>query len=94
MVGLDRKSGDIRWKTDRETKPKKGFSFATPLVLTAFGVQQAVCPGSDAVFCYDPQTSQEIWRGDYPDGYSVTPRPVFGAGLVFVSSGYDRRRRA
>jgi outer membrane protein assembly factor BamB len=90
VVGLDRKSGDIRWKTDRETKPKKGFSFATPLVLTASGIQQVVCPGSDAVFSYDPQTGQEIWRVDYPDGYSVTPRPVFGAGLVFVSSGYDK----
>ena len=90
VVGLDRKSGDTRWKTDRQTKPKKGFSFATPLVLTAFGVQQVVCPGSDAVFSYDPQTGQEIWRVDYPDGYSVTPRPVFGAGLVFVSSGYDK----
>ncbi len=90
VVGLDRKSGDIRWKTDRQTKPKKGFSFATPLVLTAFGFEQVVCPGSDAVFSYDPQTGQEIWRVDYPDGYSVTPRPAFGAGLVFVASGYDK----
>jgi outer membrane protein assembly factor BamB len=90
VAGLDRKSGDIRWKTDRDTKPKKGFSFATPLAITAFGVEQVVCPGSDAVFSYDPQTGREIWRVDYPDGYSVTPRPVFGAGLVFVASGYDK----
>lgn len=90
VVGLDLKSGDIRWRTDRQTTPKKGFSFSTPLVLTIDGVQQVVCPGSDAVFSYDPQTGREIWRVDYPDGYSVTPRPVFGAGLVFVSSGYDK----
>ena len=54
------------------------------------GKTQAVCPGSDAVFAYDPATGREIWRVNYPDGYSVTPRPVFGAGLVFVSSGYDK----
>jgi outer membrane protein assembly factor BamB len=90
VVGLDRASGDVRWRTDRQTKPKKGFSFATPLVLTAGGVEQVVCPGSDAVFAYEPRTGREIWRVDYPDGYSVTPRPVFGAGLVFVASGYDK----
>jgi outer membrane protein assembly factor BamB len=28
----------------------------------------------------------EIWRVQY-DGYSVIPRPVFGHGLVFISTG-------
>lgn len=90
VVGLDRKNGAEKWRTPRDTKPKKGFSFSTPLVIEAGGKTQAVCPGSDAVFAYDPATGREIWRVNYPDGYSVTPRPVFGAGLVFVSSGYDK----
>lgn len=90
VVGLDRASGAERWRTRRDTEPRKGFSFSTPLVIEVEGSTQAVCPGSDAVFAYDPRDGSEIWRVDYPGGYSVTPRPVFGAGLVFVSSSYDR----
>lgn len=90
VVGLDAVTGDIRWRTERDTEPMKGFSFATPLVTTIDGVAQAICPGSDAVFAYDPGTGREIWRVDYPGGYSVIPRPVHAAGLVFVSSGYDK----
>lgn len=90
VVGLDRKTGDIRWKQDRDTESKKGFSFSTPLVLSLEGRTQVICPGSDAVFAYDPATGAEIWRVDYPGGYSVIPRPVYGAGLVFLGSGYDR----
>jgi outer membrane protein assembly factor BamB len=90
VVGLDRATGAERWRTPRATKPKKGFSFSTPLVIDVDGRTQAVCPGSDAVFAYDPRDGSEIWRVDYPGGYSVTPRPVYGAGLVFVSSCYDR----
>ncbi len=90
VVGLDRATGAERWRTPRDTEPRKGFSFSTPLVIEVEGGTQAICPGSDAVFAYDPRDGSEIWRVDYPGGYSVTPRPVFGAGLVFVSSSYDR----
>jgi outer membrane protein assembly factor BamB len=90
VAGLDAKTGAIRWKTPRDTRPSRGFSFATPLVCTVGDRTLAVCPGSDAVFAYDPRTGTEIWRADYPGGYSVIPRPVFAAGLVFVGSGYDK----
>ena len=92
VVGLETDTGEIRWKTNRETDPQKGFSFSTPLVIGINGQQQAICPGSDAVFAYDPQTGREIWRVDYPGGYSVTPRPVFGNGLVFVCTGFQTPR--
>lgn len=90
VVGLDKANGDIVWKTDRDTDPKKGFSFSTPLIIEVGGQAQAVCPGSDAVFAYEPSTGKEIWRFDYPGGYSVTPRPVYGQGLVFVCTGFNK----
>lgn len=90
VVGLNKQDGEIIWRTERETDPKKGFSFCTPLVIEVHGKSQAVCPGSDAVFAYDPQNGDEIWRVDYPDGYSVTPRPVYGNGLVYVCTGFNR----
>lgn len=90
VVGLDTRTGEIRWKTPRGTQPRRGFSFATPLVCTVADRTMAVCPGSDAVCAYDPRSGVELWRADYPGGYSVIPRPVCAAGLVVVSSGYDK----
>ncbi len=94
VVGLDIASGDIRWKTDRATDPQKGFSFGTPLWLPAKASGQArdqvICPGSEAVFSYDPLSGGMLWRFNYPGGYSVIPQPVHGHGLVYVCSGYDK----
>ena len=90
VVGLDKATGKIRWKTPRDTMPQKGFSFCTPLVITVKGQKQAICPGSSIVFSYEPSTGKEIWRCQYGDGYSVVPRPVYSNGLVFVSSSYDK----
>lgn len=92
VVGLDKRTGDVRWKTPRDTTPQKGFSFCTPRIIEAGGRRQAICPGSDAVFSYDPATGEEIWRVRYGDGYSVVPRPVVGHGLVYVCSGFSDQR--
>lgn len=90
VSALDVKTGDIRWKTPRDTKPSRGFSFSTPLVIDVAGVPQAICPGSDAVFAYEPTTGKEIWRVRYADGFSVIPRPTFGDGLLYICTGYAR----
>ncbi len=89
VVALDRKTGKIRWKTDRTVAIARKFSFSTPLLIEVDGKQQIVCPGTGGVAAYEPKTGEQIWRVDYGDGYSVIPRPVFGDGLVFVCSGYN-----
>ncbi|MFV0445770.1 MAG: PQQ-binding-like beta-propeller repeat protein [Planctomycetaceae bacterium] len=90
VVALDKQTGEERWRTPRDTQPVKGFSFSTPLIIEAGDRTQAICPGSDAVFSYDPKTGAEIWRCRYKDGYSVVPRPVFANGLVYVCTGYNK----
>ncbi len=89
LIGLDKSSGKLAWETPRNARPKKPFSFCTPLVITVNGQQQVVCPGSEALLSCDPKTGQEIWRMSYPSGYSIVPKPVFGHGLVYFSTGYD-----
>ncbi|HVU86831.1 MAG TPA: PQQ-binding-like beta-propeller repeat protein [Pirellulales bacterium] len=84
VVALDKKTGEIRWRTDRSGR----MAYSTPLVIHVDGGMQLVSPGGDQVVGYAPATGTEIWRFRY-DGYSVVPRPVFGHGLVFVSSAYD-----
>lgn len=92
VVALDKYSGEIRWKTPRDTTPQKGFSFCTPTIIDAGGRSQAICPGSDAVFAYDPRTGKEIWRVRYGNGYSVVPRPVYGHGLLYICTGFGDER--
>jgi outer membrane protein assembly factor BamB len=88
LVALDRATGKVLWKTDRKNNADRPFSFSTPLLITVQGRQQIISPASAMVGAYDPRTGQEIWRVRY-DGYSVIPRPVFGHGLVFLSTGYN-----
>ena len=64
------------------------MAYSTPLLIAVDGAEQLVSPGGGSVAAYAPATGEEIWRFRY-DGYSVVPRPVFGHGLVYVSSGYD-----
>ena len=88
VVALDKDRGKVVWKTDRKCEAFKKFSFSTPLLIAANGREQIISPTSDAVVAYDPADGKEIWRAKY-DGYSLIPRPVFGHGMVFLSSGYD-----
>ena len=89
VVALEQATGKVAWKTDRKSTSAKKFSFSTPLLVESHGRRQIISPASDTVMAYDPKDGKELWRASY-DGYSVIPRPVFGHGLVFLSSGYDR----
>lgn len=88
IAALDKKTGKVRWKMPRASDAKKTFSFCTPLVIEVGGQKQIISPGSNVVCALNPKDGSEIWRVRY-DGYSVVPRPVFGHGLIFLSTGYD-----
>lgn len=91
VIALDKKTGQPRWKTPREPNDfAKKFAFSTPLVIDVKGVPQAVSAGASSATAYDPATGRPLWRVRYAEGYSVVPRPVYGHGLVFLATGYDR----
>ncbi len=90
IMALGKADGKLRWKTPRVTDAKKKFSFNTPLLIDVKGQKQIISCGSGAVFSYEPKTGKELWRARYGEGYSVVPRAVFGQGMVFISSGFDR----
>lgn len=88
-AALETKTGKIRWKKKRPPlSGKKGFSFGTPLAIELDGQTQIVSPAAEHVVAYDPADGSELWRFGH-EGYSLIVRPVFGHGLVFVSTGYD-----
>ena len=98
IVALDKADGKVIWKTDRKCTFKNTFSFSTPLLIApppgggggnkGGGQPQIISPASGAVIAYDPADGKELWRFNY-DGYSVIPRPVFGHGKIFISTGYN-----
>jgi outer membrane protein assembly factor BamB len=92
VVALDKDSGKVRWKTDRNVEVSRKFSFTTPLAIEVGGKTQIISPGSGAVIAYDPDTGDEIWRVDYDEGYSVVPRPVYSEDLkmVYVCTGFGK----
>lgn len=90
VVALDRATGELRWKTARETEARMKFSFSTPLAINVDGTQQIVSAGSGFVAAYLPADGSELWRVDYDEGYSVVPRPVLAHNHVYVSSGFMR----
>lgn len=90
VTALDKDTGKVLWKTRRPFEAKKPFSFSTPLAIDVNGKKQVVSAGSGVVCAYEPATGNELWRVRYTEGYSVVPRPVFGHGLIFLSTGFDR----
>jgi len=90
VVGIDKATGKVRWKTGRKSEAARKFSFTTPTLINVEGERQLISPGSGEVSALDPRTGEELWRVDYGDGYSVIPKPVFANGLVFICTGYDR----
>jgi outer membrane protein assembly factor BamB len=89
VVALEKATGKLRWKSPRKSDAKRTFSFCTPLLIQVNGQPQLICPGSNVVSALNPKDGSEIWKVRY-EGYSVVPRPVYGHGLIFFSTGYDR----
>lgn len=91
VIALNAATGKEVWKTDRPENPNgKKFAFSTPAVIEVGGATQIVSAGAGGVSSYNPRTGEQIWRVDYPGGYSVVPQPTMSGGLLFVSSAFDR----
>jgi len=41
------------------------------------------------MYAYDPQSGAELWKARY-DGWSMVPRPLFGHGLLYVITDYEK----
>lgn len=85
---LEAETGKLKWKFNRSGDPPKKFAFCTPTAISVNGKQQVISVGAGIVNALDPLTGEEIWHVKH-GGYSVIPKPLFGHGLVFISTSYD-----
>ena len=88
VAALDTRSGKIRWKTPRRSPADQAYS--TPLVIRAADRDQVISVGAYRAAAYDPRSGREIWRVSYGQGFSNVPRPVFGHGLVYITTGFHQ----
>ncbi len=86
VVALDAATGKQSWRADRKTY----MAFATPHMIRVKGADQFISPSAWRTVSYDPETGKENWWVTYGDGFSNVPRPVFGHGLVFLTTGFHK----
>ena len=86
VVALDKNTGETRWRKNRRVG---AMAYTTPLVIETAGSQQVVSSGGNRAVSYDLKTGEPLWWIGY-DGFSLITRPVFGHGLVYLTSGYNR----
>lgn len=88
VVALDKHTGKVRWKVNRRQPVSQAYT--TPLVIRVGERDELVSVGAFRTVAYDPQSGKEIWRVRYGDGFSNVPRPVYGHGLVFITTGFHQ----
>lgn len=90
VAALDKHSGAIVWKKDRDIDygtddgdAKKAYG--TGSVIEVDGREQVVVPSAGATIAYDPATGAEIWRVKH-GGMNASARPLYRSGLVYLNT--------
>lgn len=90
IVALDKHTGDVVWKRDRnidygtdDGDAKKGY--VTPTVITVSGQEQLISPSAGATIAYEPRTGTELWRV-MSGGMNASARPFWAHGLVYATT--------
>ncbi len=94
IVALDKKTGEVIWKKDREIdyKTDNGDSkkaYATPRIIEYEGRVQLISPAAKATLSYNPLTGDMYWKFYYPQ-HSAACRPLFDGERIFVGTGFGK----
>ena len=83
IVALDAGSGRRLWRRERD----EVTSWSTPLVVTGADRPQVVVAATGRTRGYDLATGETLWEAAGMTTNTI-PSPVYGHGLVFVTSGF------
>ncbi len=83
ITALDKRTGDVLWKTDRNERT----TWFSPIVVEQDGKAQVVTTGTNRVRSYDLETGKLLWEGDGLTANSI-PSPVAADGFVYLMSGF------
>lgn len=88
VAAIDVATGKIRWRSVRPRPADQAYT--TPLIVRVGGQDQLISVGAYRAVAYEPLTGREIWRVSFGSGFSNVPRPVFGHGLVYITTGFHQ----
>ena len=83
ITALDKRTGDVLWKTDRDERT----TWFSPIVVEQDGKAQIITTGTNRVRSYDLETGKLLWDGDGLTANSI-PSPVAAEGFVYLMSGF------
>jgi len=83
VAAFDKRTGDELWRKTRDEID----TWATPLVVVHEGRAQVITSGMNKLRSYDLETGNIVWESP---GVTMNPipSPVYGDGMVFVTSGF------
>jgi outer membrane protein assembly factor BamB len=91
LVALDKASGEVAWKQDRnlDAPVEAAQAYSTPVVIQHEGQEQIVVLGADHVTCHAAANGKELWRvgGFNPKKemyYRSISGPVVEDGIVIA----------
>jgi outer membrane protein assembly factor BamB len=84
VVALDKKSGQIVWKTPRQYQTR---SYVTPIIRQVGGRTQMVFSGSKSIVSLDPRDGSSHWKIEGPTEQFVASM-VFDGKLFFMTAGF------
>ena len=87
IVALNKKTGEIVWKVDRENKTR---SYVTPIIREIDGRTQMILSGSMCVASYDPRTGERHWIMDGPTEQFVASM-VYDGKYAYLTAGFPER---
>ncbi len=83
ITALDKRTGDVLWKTDRDERT----TWSSPIIVEYNGKAQVITTGTNRVRSYDLATGELVWDGDGLTANSI-PSPVAANGYVYLMSGF------
>jgi dipeptidyl aminopeptidase/acylaminoacyl peptidase/outer membrane protein assembly factor BamB len=84
MAAYQAADGREVWRKSRDEVP----SWGTPTIVAGPNRVELVTNATKFARGYDPLTGEELWRlGRHAE--ITVPTPIFGAGLIFITSGYS-----
>ncbi len=90
IIALNKLTGETVWKQDRNVDfgttdgdAKKAYS--TPLLIDVDGKSMLVSPFASHTIAYDPLSGKPLWSVKH-GGMNAAGRPLFGNGLLYVST--------
>lgn len=85
LVSLDKKTGEVRWKSAVPGGDAAGYSSA--ISTEAAGVKQYVAFLGDGLVGVEAGTGKFLWRYEKTKGQANAPTPVARDGLVYSGAG-------